>query len=75
MDVLASIQSALISGKRDQVMQETNKAVSEGIKPHKILNEGLIPGMDVVGAVLAWDLDLERASEQLIFGEVPSVLT
>jgi len=49
MDVLASIQSALISGKRDQLMQETNKAVSEGIKPHKILNEGLIPGMDVVG--------------------------
>ena len=49
MDVLASIQSALISGKRDQLMEETNKAVSEGIKPHKILNEGLIPGMDVVG--------------------------
>lgn len=49
MDVLASIQSALISGKRDQLMQETHKAVSEGIKPHKILNEGLIPGMDVVG--------------------------
>jgi 5-methyltetrahydrofolate--homocysteine methyltransferase len=49
MDVLASIQSALISGKRDQLMQETNKAVSEGIKPHKILNEGLIPGMDIVG--------------------------
>jgi 5-methyltetrahydrofolate--homocysteine methyltransferase len=49
MDVLASIQSALISGKRDQLMEETNKAVSEGIKPHKILNEGLMPGMDVVG--------------------------
>jgi len=49
MDVLASIQSALISGKRDRLMEETNKAVSEGIKPQKILNEGLIPAMDVVG--------------------------
>jgi len=49
MDVLASIQSALISGIRDQLMEKTNKAVSEGIKPHKILNEGLLPGMDIVG--------------------------
>ena len=49
MDVLAAIQSALISGKRDQLLEETNKAVAEGIEPHKILNEGLIPGMDIVG--------------------------
>ena len=44
-----SLQNALISGNGDQLIQETQKAVDEGQEPHRILNEGLIAGMEVVG--------------------------
>lgn len=49
MDKLASIQDALISGNGDLLIEGTKKAVDAGIEPKKILNEGLIPGMDIVG--------------------------
>ena len=49
MDKLASIQEALISGNGDLLIEGTKKAVDAGIEPQKILNEGLIPGMDIVG--------------------------
>jgi len=49
MDKLASIQDALISGNGDLLIEGTKKAVDAGIEPQKILNEGLIPGMDIVG--------------------------
>jgi len=49
MDELASIQDALISGNGDLLIEGTKKAVDAGIEPRKILNEGLIPGMDIVG--------------------------
>lgn len=49
MDELTAIQNALISGDRSALVELTEKAVSRGIEPEKILYEGLIPGMDVVG--------------------------
>ncbi len=49
MDELASIQDALISGNGDLLIKGTKKAVDSGIEPQKILNEGLILGMDIVG--------------------------
>jgi 5-methyltetrahydrofolate--homocysteine methyltransferase len=49
MSEWASLQNALISGNGDALIQETQKAVDAGIEPHKILNEGLIAGMEVVG--------------------------
>ena len=49
MSNFASLQNALISGNGDELIQETQKAVDAGQAPHKILNEGLIAGMEVVG--------------------------
>ena len=49
MSEWASLQNALISGNGDALIQETQKAVDAGTEPHKILNEGLIAGMEVVG--------------------------
>ena len=44
-----SLQTALISGNGDALIQETQKAVDAGAAPHMILNDGLIAGMEVVG--------------------------
>ena len=49
MDELKAIQDALIAGNGTTLIEETNKAVSQNMGPHKILYEGLIPGMDVIG--------------------------
>lgn len=49
MDELKAIQIALISGKGSDLIKLTENAVSQKIEPEKILYEGLIPGMDVVG--------------------------
>ena len=49
MGELASLQDALISGNGDLLVEETQKAVGSGMEPQRILNEGLIPAMEVVG--------------------------
>ena len=46
---LEAIAEALIKGDRDTVTKLVNRAVKEGVEPEKILNEGLVAGMDVVG--------------------------
>jgi 5-methyltetrahydrofolate--homocysteine methyltransferase len=47
---LEEIKAALIKGDRDEVVRLTNAAVESGIEIKQILSEGLIGGMDVVGA-------------------------
>jgi 5-methyltetrahydrofolate--homocysteine methyltransferase len=47
---LQAIASALISGKRDEVAAKVKAALAEGVGPEKVLNDGLIAGMQVVGA-------------------------
>ncbi|GMV97307.1 MAG: hypothetical protein AMXMBFR83_16650 [Phycisphaerae bacterium] len=54
---------ALIKGQREVVKSKVQEALEEGVKPETILNEGLIPGMSVVG---------ERFRRSLIY--VPEVL-
>jgi len=49
MDELKAIQDILIAGDGTALVEEINKAVSQNIRPEKILYEGLIPGMDVIG--------------------------
>jgi len=44
------VQQAIISGKSQAVVDLSKQALDEGIKPGEILNEGLIAGLDVVGA-------------------------
>ena len=49
MDLLESIKENIIGMERERVVELTRKALDEGIKPEKLLDEGLTPGMDVVG--------------------------
>jgi 5-methyltetrahydrofolate--homocysteine methyltransferase len=46
---LAALADALIKGDRDTVAAQTEAAIKEGVSPQKILEKGLIAGMDVVG--------------------------
>jgi 5-methyltetrahydrofolate--homocysteine methyltransferase len=47
---LKAIADALFKGDRNTVVELTKKALAEGTAAEKILNEGLIAGMDVVGS-------------------------
>jgi 5-methyltetrahydrofolate--homocysteine methyltransferase len=46
---LQEIADQLIKGQAKKVIELTTAAIAEGIEPGKILNEGLIAGMNVVG--------------------------
>jgi len=46
---LQEIADNLIKGQAKKVVELTNLAINEGIEPSKILGEGLIAGMNVVG--------------------------
>jgi len=46
---LEAIAEALIKGDRDTVSKLVKEAVDEGVEPQKVLDEGLVAGMDVVG--------------------------
>jgi len=47
---LQALAEALIRGDRDTVRTLTQQAVDEGVTPKQILDEGLVAGMNVVGA-------------------------
>ena len=44
-----ALQQAVIGGKVPQVKELTQKALSEGRKAHEVLDQGLIPAMDIAG--------------------------
>ncbi len=46
---LAALAEALIKGDRDTVTKLTQEAITEGVAPKDILEQGLIAGMNVVG--------------------------
>jgi len=60
---LESIALSIIGGKRDEVTADVQQLMDDGVAPERILNEGLISGMSVVG---------ERFRRNLIY--VPEVL-
>ena len=45
----AALQQAVISGKVAQVKELTQKALTEGRNAQEVLDQGLIPAMDIVG--------------------------
>ena len=45
------LQDALLKGEKASVETLVDKALSEGVSAERILNEGLIPGMETVGAL------------------------
>lgn len=61
--VLQDISEKLQKGKMKEVVELVNQAVADGLEPNVILNEGLMPGMDVIG---------ERFKNNEIF--IPEVL-
>ncbi len=60
---LEGMALALIAGKRDDVKNKVTEALDEGLSAERVLNEGLIAGMSVVG---------ERFRRNIIY--VPEVL-
>ena len=46
---MKAISEAIINGKREVVVELVKKAIAEGVAPAKILNDGLIAGMNEVG--------------------------
>ncbi len=48
-EVLTSISTAIIEGKKDDMAKLTQDAVDEGLSARDILYKGLMPGMDHVG--------------------------
>ena len=49
MEILSEISKQLIAGNDEKVYELTNDAISANIDPKKILNDGLISGMNVIG--------------------------
>jgi len=49
MAVLDEISSALIAGDAGKVRELTEQALAQGIAPGKVIKEGFVPGMEVVG--------------------------
>ncbi len=46
---LNALAEAIINGRKEEAEQITKQALDEGLPPTKVLNEGLIKGMSVVG--------------------------
>lgn len=49
MEILESISKSLMAGDDEKIVREVEQAIEEGIPATKILNDGLIAGMNVVG--------------------------
>jgi len=49
VSVLDVLKESVIAGDEKKVLEQTQKALDEGIALERILDEGFIPGMEVVG--------------------------
>ena len=49
MDLLAKISENLLNGEDEKVAELTQEAIDQGLPPKRILDDGLIAGMDIVG--------------------------
>lgn len=49
-DVLGQIAESLMKGKANDVKEMVQKVLDDGVEPAKVLNEGLLAGMSVIGA-------------------------
>ena len=48
-ELLTRLTTSLVEGESDETVDLTRQALSAGLEPMAIINEGLVPGMDVVG--------------------------
>ncbi|MGD2252509.1 MAG: corrinoid protein [Anaerolineales bacterium] len=52
-DILNQLTQSLIDGQPDMTLELTQGAIQAGIEPMAIIDDGLVPGMDVVGQKFA----------------------
>jgi corrinoid protein of di/trimethylamine methyltransferase len=48
-DILAKITACIVEGEPDETVALTRQALDAGLEPLTIINEGLVPGMNIVG--------------------------
>jgi corrinoid protein of di/trimethylamine methyltransferase len=48
-DLLAKITSSVVEGEPEETVQLTRQAMEAGLEPLTIINDGLVPGMNIVG--------------------------
>ena len=48
-DIITQLTTAIIEGETEQVVALTRQALAAGLEPMAIIDQGLIPGMDIVG--------------------------
>ena len=48
-DLLKQITASLVEGEPDGTVELTKQAMAAGLEPLAIINQGLVPGMDIVG--------------------------
>ena len=48
-DLLAQITTSIVNGDPDQTLALTKAAIGAGLEPMSIINDGLLPGMRIVG--------------------------
>lgn len=49
-DLLDQITTGIVEGEPDEIVELTRQALSAGLEPMAIVSEGLVPGMNIVGA-------------------------
>lgn len=49
-EILAKLTSSLVEGEPDDTVALTRQALNHQLEPLTIINEGLVPGMEIVGA-------------------------
>ena len=48
-DIITQIITAIVEGETEQAVDLTQQALTAGLEPMAIIDQGLIPGMDIVG--------------------------
>jgi len=49
-ELLAQITTSIVEGEPDETVNLTRRALAADLEPLTIINQGLVPGMDIVGA-------------------------
>jgi corrinoid protein of di/trimethylamine methyltransferase len=52
-EIIPQLINAIVEGEPEQVVELTRQAIQAGLEPMTIIDQGLIPGMDIVGEKFA----------------------
>ena len=62
-DLLDQITTGIVEGEPDEIVELTRQALDAGLEPMAIVSEGLVPGMNIVGAKVRGALDAVSLQE------------